>query len=319
MSDARSSATRARTTLEFRLFLAPRNWPVALSLGVLWLAGRLPYTAQVKVGRTLGRVMLATMARRRRIARTNLALCFPEVSSSEQATLLRRHFEELGQALLNTGIAWWGSEHEIAALGHIEGLHHLETALQRGKGAILLTGHMTSMDLGGQILALALTATARPLQVMYKRSRNPLFEMQIRRGRERFTRRIFLRDDFRAFMRGLKEGLPTWYAPDQDFGLKHGVFADFFGVPTASLTTTARLAASSGAPVVPYFPIRLPNGRGIAIKIGPALADFPSGDDRTDARRINELIEHAVREHPEQYWWVHRRFKTRPEGLAKVY
>ncbi len=263
--------------------------------------------------------MLAAVRGRRRIAETNLRLCFPELSASERQAIVTRHFEHLGQALLDTGTAWWGSERSIAALGQIEGLHHLEDALKGGKGAILLTGHMTSMDLGGQILALALAPTEHPLQVMYKRSRNPLFEMLMRRGRERFTRRIFPRDDFRAFMRGLREGLPTWYAPDQDFGIKHGVFADFFGVPTATLTTTARLAASSGAPVVPYFPIRLPRNRGISIRIEPALENFPSGDDHADARRINELIEHVVRAYPEQYWWVHRRFKTRPEGLAPVY
>ncbi len=297
----------------------PRSWTAALGLGLLWLAGHLPYPMQSRLGRMLGRFMHLVMRKRRRIAETNLRLCFPDKSEAYRADLLRRHFQELGQALLDTGTAWWASPEEIRALGHIVGLKHLEDALARGKGVILLTGHMTCMDLGGQILALALAATPHPLQVMYKRARNPLFDHMMRRGRERFTRRIFLRDDFRAFMRGLREGLPTWYAPDQDFGLKHGVFADFFGVPTATLTTTARLAASSGAPVVPYFPFRLAEDRGIAIRIQPALENFPSGDDLADARRVNALIEAAVREHPEQYWWVHRRFKTRPPGAAAVY
>ncbi len=303
---------RDRTPLPLPETLAPRYWPLWTGFGLLWLATRLPFRQQSALGRVLGRALLRVAGKRRRIAATNLRLCFPELDEAARAHLLRQSFEHLGQALLDTGLSWWGSPARLRALGDIRGMDHLQAALARGRGVILLTGHMTALDIGGQILALALADTPHPLQVMYKRSRNPLVEAMMRRGRERFTRRIFLRQDLRSFLRGLAEGLPTWYAPDQDFGLKQGVFAPFFGVTTATLTATARLAARSGAPVVPYFPIRKADGSGFEIRILPALTDFPSGDDVRDATRVNALLEAVVREHPAQYLWVHRRFKTQP-------
>ncbi len=301
-----------RTPLPLPEALAPRYWPLWGGFGLLRLATGLPFHQQAALGRALGRALLRVAGRRRRIAETNLRLCFPALSEAERQRLLVENFEHIGQAVLETGLSWWGRPERLRALGEIRGLEHLQAALARGKGAILLTGHLTSLDIGGQILALALADTPHPLQVMYKRSRNPLIEAMMRRGRERFTRRIFLRQDLRSFLRGLAEGLPTWYAPDQDFGLKQGVFAPFFGVATATLTATARLAARSGAPVVPYFPIRKPDDRGFEIRILPALADFPSGDDVQDATRVNALLEAVVREHPAQYLWLHRRFKTHP-------
>jgi len=130
---------------------------------------------------------------------------------------------------------------------------------------------------------------------------------------------VFKRQDLRAMLGSLKGNNPVWYAPDQDFGLKQGVFADFLGVPTATLTATAKLAARTGAKVVPFYPIRLPGNAGFEIRILPALEDFPSGDDVADARVTNAVLEEVVREHPEQYLWLHRRFKTRPEGAPAVY
>ena len=263
--------------------------------------------------------MYRIAAKRRRIADANLRLCFPELNNDERERLLRENFKYMGLAIMESGLSWWGNPARLPKLGRITGMHHLEEALQRGKGVILLTGHMTSTDLGGKILGIALMHTRFPLQVMYKPAHNLLINTMMVRGREIQARRLFKHRDIRSFIRGLKENLPSWYAPDQDFGLKQGVFADFFGVPTATLTATARIAARTGAAVVPYFPIRLDGDQGFEIRILPKWEDYPSGDDVIDARRANAAIEEVVREFPAQYLWMHRRFKTRPKGFPPVY
>ena len=258
--------------------------------------------------------MHTLMGKRRDISMTNLRLCFPDMDDSERERLLRANFQHLGMLLTESGLSWWGGRERLEKLARFEGESNLEKALEEGKGVILLTGHMTSLELGGQMVALRY-----PLQVMYKRSRNPLIEAIIRRGRERFTHRVFMHGDLRSMMKGLKENLVTWYAPDQDFGRNRSVFADFMGIQTATINMTAKLAERSGAPVVPYFPIRLPGDQGFEIRFLPRLENFPSGDEVVDARRVNAVIESIVKQYPEQYMWLHRRFKTRPEGEPSVY
>lgn len=290
-----------------------------LLLGGLRLLSLLPLRLQSLTGTGLGQLLYLAGGKRRRIARINLGLCFPDKTKAEREALLRENFSMLGRALLETGMSWWGSTRRLRQLGKIMGMEHLLGALERGKGVILLTGHMTSLDIGGQILAVELERLGYPLSVMYKRARNPIIEALMLRGRERFTGHVFKRQDLRAFISALKANSPVWYAPDQDFRLKQGVFADFFGVPAATLTMTAKLAQKTGAMVVPYYPLRSADGRSFEIRILPAWKDYPSGDEVADAQRSNTVLESVVREHPEQYMWLHRRFKTRPEGLPLVY
>lgn len=258
--------------------------------------------------------MYALMGERRKISTTNLRLCFPEMPETEREELLKNNFKHIGMLLTEAGLSWWGSRKRLEKLAHFNGSGHLEKALAKGKGVILLTCHMTSLELGGQLIAMRF-----PLQVMYKRSRNILTEAIILRGRQRFTHQVFKHDDIRAMLRGLKEGLAAWYSPDQDFGRQRSVFTEFMGVQAATIRMTAVLAERSGAPVIPYFPIRLPDNKGFEIRILPQLENFPSGDDVKDARAVNALIEEIVRQHPEQYMWLHRRFKTRPEGEPSLY
>ena len=310
------SQTRTPIPLET---LRPGYWPLWLGLGLLYLSIQLPWRWQSTLGHGIGKLIYLIAGKRRRIADANLRLCFPELNDNEREQLLRKNFKYVGLAVMESGLSWWGNPSRLPKLGLITGMQHLEKALQRGKGVILLTGHMTSSDLGGKILGIVQTHTKWPLQVMYKPAHNMLINIMMVRGRELQTRRLFKHRDIRSFIRGLQENLPSWYAPDQDFGLKQGVFADFFGVPTATLTATARIAAKTGAAVVPYFPIRLDDDQGFEIRILPEWEDYPSGDDVIDARRVNAAIEKVVREYPAQYLWMHRRFKTRPEGLPPVY
>lgn len=299
--------------------LKPKYWPTWAGLAVLRLVTMLPYPVQAAIGRRIGHLTRRLSGKRRRIAATNIQRCFPNDSAQRHQQILDQHFEELGMMLLDTGLSWWAQPKTLQKLSKITGMHHLHRALENGKGVILLTGHMTSLDIGGIILGEALSNTEHPLQVMYKRNRNILLETVIRRGRERFMHRLFVRQDMRSFIRGLKENLPTWYAPDQDFGRKNTVFADFFGIATATLPTTSKIAHKTGAIVVPYFPIRLPKSQGFEIRILPGLEQFPTDDEIQDASTTNQLLEDMVSAFPAQYLWVHRRFKTRPQGEPAFY
>jgi KDO2-lipid IV(A) lauroyltransferase len=295
-------------------YYRPGYWPTWILLGFMWLVAQLPYPLQMAIGRTLGRVMILLGHRRRRIAETNLGLCFPELDEPERKALLRDHFRSLGMGMVETAMSWWTPTHRLKSLARIEGLEHLEAALAKGKGVILLSGHFTSLEIGGRLLALF-----APFHVLYRRHKNPLFEATMKRARERNYEKAIPREDMRAMLRSLKQNMPVWYAADQDYGVEKSVFAPFFGIPAATITATSRLVRSSDAAVVPFFQRRLRDGSGYLLKLYPALEDFPGTRLEVDADRINTIIEEQIRTMPEQYLWVHRRFKTRPEGESSVY
>jgi len=306
--------TTPGATLQLRDFLAPRYWLTWLGLGLLRSAMLLPYRAQITLGAGLGVLIYHLMPWRRRVAQINIALCFPEFNAAQQHTLVKDDFRSAGISLLETALSWWGRRAQLEPLCRVEGLEHLQNALQQKRGVILLSAHFTCLEIGGRLLALQ-----QRFHVMYKKHRNPLFEAVMKQAREHNYERAIERHDVRGMLRSLKQGNAVWYAPDQDFGAQHSVFAPFMGVTCATLAAPARLAKLSGAPVVPFFPQRLDDGRGYRLVLLPAMINFPSGDDVADATRINGVIEHAVRRAPEQYLWLHRRFKTRPPGEAPLY
>jgi KDO2-lipid IV(A) lauroyltransferase len=266
-------------------------------------------------GRLLGTLLYFLVASRRHVTLTNLRLCFPEMSENERRRLARESFISAATSLFEGALSWWGSETRLRKLYRIEGLEHLETARQKGKGVILLGGHYTTLEISGRFLAFHVEG----LQPIYKPARNPLFEAVMARSRKRLFDDLLPSSEMRSIVRNLKKGKVVWYAPDQDFGRDRSVFAPFFGFPTATLTSTARLARLSGAPVVPYYSERLPGTGGFVVKLLPALDGFPSGDDMTDATRTNRILEEQIERVPEQYLWLHKRFKTRPKGEKGVY
>jgi KDO2-lipid IV(A) lauroyltransferase len=298
-----------------RDYLRPRYWPTWLGLGLLRLSLLLPYPALLKLGAGLGWLLYYLLPQRRHIAATNLRLCFPELSPGEHQQLLKRNFAATSIAIFEGALSWWGSDARLRKRYRIEGLEHLEAARAQGKGVILLGGHYTTLEISGRFLAFHVPG----LQPIYKPARNPLFEAVMAHSRKRLFEDLLPSSDMRRIVRQLKHSKVVWYAPDQDFGRKQAVFAPFFGVATASLISTARLARLSSAPVLPYYSERLPGSQGFAIRLLPALADFPSGDDVQDASQVNALIEAQVRRVPEQYLWTHKRFKTRPKGEKNVY
>jgi KDO2-lipid IV(A) lauroyltransferase len=249
------------------------------------------------------------------VARTNLQLCFPDLDTAARERLLCANFESLGMAVCETAMAFFWSDRRLAPLAHIEGLENLQTALARGHGVILLTCHMTHLEVSGHLLALNET-----ISLMYRLHKNPLMDAAIRASRAARAHDTVERKDVRAMIRELRRGHAVWYAPDQNYGgTTQVVFVPFFGVPALTVTTTARLAQMTGAAVVPFFPVRLSDGSGYRIRLLPAVQGFPGGDEASDTLRINQMVEQAIIESPEQYLWVHRRFKSGPLGRTKYY
>ncbi|MDH5358075.1 MAG: LpxL/LpxP family Kdo(2)-lipid IV(A) lauroyl/palmitoleoyl acyltransferase [Gammaproteobacteria bacterium] len=296
-----------------RQFLHPRFWPSWLGLFLMRLSIYLPAKMQLWAGRILSLLMMPFMTARKKIARRNLELCFPELSDQQRQDLLKDNFRTMGMMLIETALSWWASDASLQKRVRYEGLEHLDTALAKGKGVILLTGHFTSMELGGRLIMLK-----TPCYVMFRELNNPLFNAVMMKSRTHHSEGIVLRDDPRSMVRALRKNKVVWYAPDQDFGPKMSLFARFFGVQAATVPATARIVKMSGAAVIPFVPRREKDGS-YTLSLGEPLRDYPTGDDLADAQRINDLIEQEVRKSPAQYLWVHRRFKTQPEGKGLLY
>jgi len=295
-------------------FLAPRFWGVWLGLGLLRLVAMLPYAVQMALGRLFGRLLYAVVRERRQIAAINLQLCFPDLDEIERHRILKQHFESVGMSTFETGMCWWWPKKRLDALTHIEGLEHLQDALQKGKGVILLSGHFTTLEIGATLLSIRV-----PLTAMYRKHKNPLFNAVIKHARERHALQAIARKDVRAMLRSLKQGIPVWYAPDQDFGKTEIVYVPFFGIPTATITATSRFAKMADAVVIPFFQHRRKDGSGYDLKLSAPLSGFPTDDESADAVRINQVIEDEIRTCPEEYLWIHRRFKRQPPGQRNPY
>ncbi len=296
-------------------YLHPKYWPTWLGLGFIWLIAQLPYPAINSLGKAFGLLSYALMPARRRIVRTNLRLAFPDYDRPTIRRLVRENFHSTAMAIFESGLAWWGSEQRLAKMYRVEGLENLAAAQAKGKGVLLLGGHYTTLEISGKFLAKHIDN----LRPTYKRAHNPLFEAIMVHSRNRMLDGLIRSRDMRDILRNLKNGKVVWYAPDQDFGERASVFAPFMGVQTATLTLTARIAKSSGAPLVPFYSERLPGNQGYRIRIGPAIEEFPTGDDVHDATLVNQAIEEQVRRTPAQYLWAHRRFRTRPDWEPKFY
>lgn len=295
-------------------FIHPRYWLIWTGYVLLRLTSCLPCRVQIGLGRALGRLLMLLSPMRRKVAAINLRLCFPEWPEEKRRALLWRHAEALGMSLFEFGITWWWPDARFRPLAHIEGLEHLQEALKQNKGAILLAGHFTTLEIISRVLKLH--ADFHP---MYRKHNNPLIDHIITSGRIRHCGKVIPHDDLRSLIRSLRSNTPVLYIPDQNFGRKHSIFVPFFGIQTATLPATSRLAAIDNTPVLPIIQQRLSGHRGYRLVIEKPLENFPTGNLEQDTIRINQIIEKQVRDHPENYLWVHRRFKTRPVGEAPIY
>lgn len=269
---------------------------------------QLPWRTLLALGRGLGRLSWQLAPKRRHIALTNMKLCFPELDEAQQKALARRSVESAGMGLMEMTGSYANLYTRLGRRMEVEGREHLDAALAAGGGVLLLGMHFTTLEVAGKLLH-----HLTPYDAVYRPNDNPVLDLFIRWGRGTSTQKYIDRRDLRTLVRRLRQGKVVWYAPDQDYGMKHSVFAPFFGVPAATITATSRIARLAKSPVVPIAYYRLPGGR-YRMTFFPALENFPGDDDEEDARRVNEAIEHAVRRAPEQYLWVHRRFKHQPDG-----
>lgn len=294
--------------------LHPRYWPTWFGVALMWLLSWLPIPLQMALGQGLGWLAGRLVRSRRHVVRTNLDLCFPELSAGERAGMTDRHFRDLGMGVFEAALAWFAPDWRLRRYGEVVGAEHLRAAQADGSGALLLTGHFTTLELGARFLCLA----GVPFHAMYRPYNNAVMDWCMHRWRQRRSKLPALpRADLRRLVRALREGRAIWYAPDQTLDRRISVYAPFFGTPVLSITATARLAQMGRARVVPYFPVR-ERGR-YRVHILPALADFPGADDSADAARINRVLEDGVRLAPSQYFWIHKRFKRMPAGTPDPY
>lgn len=276
----------------------------------MWLLHWLPLPWLAACGRIFGRLFYRFGHARRHIALTNLGLCFPTLSETEKSVLVRRHFEAFGRSFLERGLLWWASPARIRCIVQLEGL----AQIPQDRPVILLAPHFVGLDMGWTRLTLE-----RDLVSMYANQKNPVFNAALYRGRLRFGHSELLsrQEGTRRAIKALKAGTPFYYLPDMDYGRQDAIFVPFFGVPAATITGLSRLARMTGAVVLPVITRMQDNG--YVVEIGAAWDDFPGSSIEADTRRMNAYIEEAVRQMPEQYFWLHRRFKTRPPGEKRPY
>lgn len=285
-----------------------------LGIFLMWLLHFLPLPLLAWAGNALGMLLHALSAERRRVATINLRLCFPQMGERERAALVRAHFRMFARCLVERGILWWSSGKRIQRLIRVVGLEHLKAV--QGGPVIVLAPHFVALDVGGSWMTQYVNLVS-----IYSNQKNPLFHKMLLHGRSRFgQQRLYARQDgLRPVVKALQDGYPFYYLPDQDLATKDGVFVPFFGVPAATLNTVSRLAKMTGAKVVPCISRILPGAAGYEVRFYPAWDHYPTDDIVADTRRVNEFIEQRVREMPEQYFWLHKRFKTRPAGEKKLY
>ncbi|MEP7244361.1 MAG: LpxL/LpxP family Kdo(2)-lipid IV(A) lauroyl/palmitoleoyl acyltransferase [Gammaproteobacteria bacterium] len=294
--------------------LAPRHWASWLGLGCLRLFERMPYSAMLGVGRVLGVIARHLPLRFVGVARRNMELCLPGMSAAEREQLIRRHFTSLGIGICESAMSWWSSDERIRSLSRIEGCEHLDEAQKRGHGVILLTAHFTTLEIGARIMN-----ANRPICALYRPLKNQVLAAASNRCRTKLARGAIRHNDIRGMVRALKNNEIVWYAPDQSFRKKGAQMVRFFGVPVATNTGTSRLAQMTGAAILYFSHERLPNGAGYRVVIHPPQSGIPSNDAVADTENFNQFIEAQVRRVPEQYWWIHKRFKGLGEDYPDYY
>ena len=295
-------------------YWTPNYWPAWIGFAFLRASCYLPYPWQIGVGKAIGRLAHRVGAERRAIARRNIELCFPELTTQERNKLAREHFEALGVSIMELGLSRWASDKKMTSLTSIIGLHHIQDTLDQGYGVLMVSAHFTALEVCGRAICLHTPA----IDAVYRRFRSGLMTEFLATTREVTTRKMIEKNDLKGMIRSLREGTILWYAPDQSYDGKQSALVPFFGVPAMTNTATSTLAKLGKAKALPFFPRRLPEG-GYEILILAPIEDFPSDDAIADTEKFVALLEEQIRRCPEQYYWVHRKFKRRPEPLPDVY
>ncbi len=291
----------------------PLYWPVWCAFGLLWLITRLPYRWQIAIGGNMGKFLFLFPTKLKHTTLINLQLCFPNVTTQERLALAKKNFASLGIGVIEAAMAWWLPDKKINNLYKIYGLDYAEKAFEKGKGIILIGPHFTCLEMVGRLIRKHYT-----FAVMYRPHKKAFISHIHERFRKKHYVHYIPRNRVRELFKALEDNMAIWYAYDIDAGVKHSVFAPFFGIPTASLTSASRIARLSGAAVIPISFYRR-DDLGYDVMLSPPLENFPSDDPIVDATRLNAILEEAIRNKPEQYVWQYKRFKTRPPGEKRLY
>ena len=295
-------------------YWTPKYWPYWILLGVLRLICLLPHRLRLSVGFFIGRLGHRFVASRRAITRRNIELCFPDLDEEQRNAMALAHFEAVGASVIELGLGRWASDDELRKLTKIEGVEHILEHSDKGVGVLLLGAHFTATEVSGRIMRHLIP----PYDVVYRKHRNPFVTRILSVNRERSARRAIEKSDLRGMVRSLRQGVPVWYAPDQSYSGKQSALLPFFGVPAMTNIATTTLAKLGKAVVVPFFPRRLADGSYL-VTILPAWENFPGESPSSDGLRYNEMLEGLVEQCPEQYYWIHKKFKNRPDHLPDAY
>jgi KDO2-lipid IV(A) lauroyltransferase len=285
-----------------------------IAIAAVWLLRLLPLPVLARIGQGLGMLLYAVARERRFVVQTNLRLCFPQWSETQRAHTARAHFRAMGRAILEQGISWWSSAARIRRLVRVEGQAFLDEAL---KGQVIVFApHFVGLDMG----AIRMSSEYSMIDI-YSNQKNPVFNALLLKARTRFghSKLLSRQDGIRPVVKAMREGWSLFYSVDMDFGPEGSIFVPFFGVQTATITGLSRMAKLTGAKVVPFVTRQLPGAQGYEVRFYPPWENFPGDDVAADTRRMNAFIEERVLEAPAQYYWVHKRFKTRPPGEARFY
>lgn len=293
----------------FTQLLAPKHWPTWLFMGLAWLLGHLPFSAQKKLGHTLGSFLYLVAKRRRHICMINLEICYPDMTHEERLALSKRHFQSMGFGFLETFSSWFHKSHDLKVNVSLEGQEIVEEALAQGKGCVFISGHFSSLDLCGNLMSRY--AVVHPI---YKQQNNAVFNFIMERQRARIFEKTIERSNMREVLRSLKSNNIIWYAVDQDYGRKNSVFAPFFKRESATIAHIGRICSMTKAPVLLFDYGRTETGYEMKVSKVDAL---PTGDDVENARIMNQQMEAIIAPKKEQYYWTHRRFKTQPDPESK--
>lgn len=293
-------------------FLLPQYWLLWLGVALMYLISWLPYRVLMTLGALIGRLLFKVMKSRQHVARRNLELCFPEKTPNEREVLLWRNAEETGKAMFETVIGWWWPNWRIRRLAHFKGYEHIQQAIAEGKGVLLLAAHFLHLEAVCRVFGLT-----HPSIGFYRPNNNALLDYFQYHGRSKANKYMIGKRDVKGLIQALNEQEVCFYLPDQDYGRNRAEFVPFLAVAeTATTTGTILFANAANCKVIPVVTNRLPDYQGYQVEVLPALDNFPSGDDKADVTKVNQWVEGAVLKYPEQYMWLHRRFKTRPDPEA---